>query len=224
MNQGHFIAGFLVIPFASVAHNYHKQLVHEHKVDNVRIVERVVIKEVPVIKEVVKREESRWVHRPRKNGGKENKRELETVGKVAMTFGVNPKLMQAICKQESYGCNHVIHGKLVKSPVGAVGKMQVMPSTCMRMMKHGGKVAEENCKNGDAAYNVVAAAKYLKFLSDRYNGNPTLIAAAYNAGECAVDGGCVRKGKKLAKHAPRVPHYRETMKYVANVNMFMRSL
>ena len=59
-----------------------------------------------------------------------------------------------------------------------------------------------------AAQNVAAGAKYLKYLSDRFDGNETKIIAAYNAGE----GNVQRFGG--------VPPFRETRKYVAKVRNY----
>ena len=72
--------------------------------------------------------------------------------------------------------------KDVISPVGALGLMQVMPST-------GGKVAEmlkdkdfEPRKLLQPEVAVRIGGKYLQRLSRKFEGNVPLIAAAYNAG------------------------------------------
>ena len=57
----------------------------------------------------------------------------------------------------------------------------------------------------DAAQNIRGGVRYLAWLLKRFNGNLTLAAAGYNAGEGAVDkyGG--------------VPPYNETQRYVVRV-------
>jgi soluble lytic murein transglycosylase-like protein len=57
----------------------------------------------------------------------------------------------------------------------------------------------------DAAQNVRGGVQYLAFLLKRFNGDLTLAAAGYNAGEGAVD---KYKG---------VPPYSETQRYVQRV-------
>jgi hypothetical protein len=69
-----------------------------------------------------------------------------------------------------------------------------------------------------------AAARYVRFLSNRFGGRIDSILAGYNAGEGAVDafltGRTVRIGKKIInasglKTVGGVPPYRETIGYVA---------
>jgi soluble lytic murein transglycosylase len=89
---------------------------------------------------------------------------------------VPTELVLAIARRESEFDPGVV------SPVGALGLMQVMPRT-------GREVAEwldiEFSKVRmltDPAYNAVLGANYLKRLSEQFNGNAVMIAAAYNAG------------------------------------------
>jgi soluble lytic murein transglycosylase-like protein len=60
----------------------------------------------------------------------------------------------------------------------------------------------------DPAQNIAAGTKYLKYLSDQFDGNEKKILAAYNAGEGAV------------RRFGGIPPFRETMKYVQNVLRF----
>jgi len=60
--------------------------------------------------------------------------------------------------------------------------------------------------------NIMAGAKYLKYLSDRFNGNQDKMIAAYNAGE-----GNVRR-------FGGIPPFRETRDYVQRVRSFQRDL
>jgi len=79
---------------------------------------------------------------------------------------------------------------------GARGLMQLMPATARRFGVS---------RPFDPRANVRGGAKYLRELADRYDGNPELVLAAYNAGENAVEthGG--------------VPPYRETVRYVQKI-------
>jgi len=60
--------------------------------------------------------------------------------------------------------------------------------------------------------NIMAGAKYLKYLSDRFNGNQDKVIAAYNAGE-----GNVRR-------FGGIPPFQETKEYVQRVRSFQRDL
>lgn len=83
------------------------------------------------------------------------------------------------------------------SPKGALGLMQLMPSTA----------AEYGVLDAfNPVENVRAGVKYLKRLLDGYEGNVELALAAYNAGPGAVK-----------KYGGKVPPYRETKNYVARI-------
>ena len=79
---------------------------------------------------------------------------------------------------------------------GARGLMQLMPSTAARLGVR---------RTWDPTANIRGGVLYLKELAARFENQPALILAAYNAGENAVDeyGG--------------VPPYRETVQYVERI-------
>ncbi len=106
--------------------------------------------------------------------------------------GVRADLVRAVMQVES-GFN-----PSARSPKGAMGLMQLMPSTAKQY----------GVKNAfNPAENVRAGVAYLRELLDRYQNNEELALAAYNAGPGAVD-----------KHGQNVPPYRETKSYVAQIN------
>jgi soluble lytic murein transglycosylase-like protein len=86
------------------------------------------------------------------------------------------------------------------SSVGAQGLLQVMPTTAKEL----------NLDVSDANTNVLAGARYLERLLERF-GSADLALAAYNAGPTAVE---------KAGRAPTL----ETVTYVANVNSIWRRL
>lgn len=106
-------------------------------------------------------------------------------------FGVDYALVMAVAHVES-GFNPSI-----VSPKGAVGIMQLLPSTAKRF-------GVKDIYNPDQ--NINGGVQYLRFLLDRYKGSKILAVAAYNAGEGNVD-----------DYNGRIPPFKETRKFVPNV-------
>lgn len=103
---------------------------------------------------------------------------------------VSPALVLAVIYAESAG-----NPKAVSS-AGAMGLMQLMPVTVDRFQVDDPENAASNIKGG---------VQFLDVLLKRYDGDPILTLAGYNAGEGAV-----------AEHAG-VPPYPETLNYVPRV-------
>ena len=104
--------------------------------------------------------------------------ELETlVGEAAARHGVRPDILLALARVES-GFNPT-----ARSPVGALGVMQVMPKTARGMLPPGSP--EPNLF--DPKLNIDLGAQYLRQMLDRFNNNYSLALAAYNAGPEAVN-------------------------------------
>jgi len=113
-----------------------------------------------------------------------------TVDRIARQNQLPPKLVHSVIQVESnYDPDAV-------SPKGALGLMQLEPSTARRF-----GVSDVF----DPAENIAGGARYLKYLLGLYQGDETLALAAYNAGEGAV----ARYGG--------VPPFSETRNYVARV-------
>lgn len=114
--------------------------------------------------------------------------------KASKTYGVSLSLLTAMAKQES---NFQADAT---SKSGAMGIMQLMPATA----------AHFGCTNPyDPEQNIMAGAKYISELLDKYDGNVSLALAAYNAGSGSVDkyGG--------------IPPFTETQNYVAKITAYM---
>jgi hypothetical protein len=110
--------------------------------------------------------------------------------RVGEREGVDPRLIHAVIQQESkYDTDATSHA-------GAKGLMQLMPDTAKRF----------HCDDPtDAACNVEAGTKYLKFLLKRFDGDVSLALAGYNAGEGSVD------------KYEGIPPYKETQNYVKKI-------
>jgi soluble lytic murein transglycosylase-like protein len=99
------------------------------------------------------------------------------------------------------------------SPKGAVGLMQVMPTTATRYGVHASRGATVTARLKDPDLNIHTGARYLSDLLRLFGGQTELALAAYNAGEGAV----ARAGNKI-------PDYRETRYYVQRVMSVYRLL
>lgn len=117
------------------------------------------------------------------------------MAEVAQRHDIDPLLLHAVAHIESR------HQSQAISPAGARGLMQVMPAT-----GRGLGVADAERELLTPQTNLEASAKYLKRLQARFGNDLTLVLAAYNAGEGAVE-----------RHGRRVPPYAETQAYVRNV-------
>jgi soluble lytic murein transglycosylase len=76
---------------------------------------------------------------------------------------------------------------VVVSGAGARGLMQLMPGTAKDMSKKVGAQYSLSGLLNDPAYNARLGTAYLEELSARYDGNPVLMSAAYNAGPSRAD-------------------------------------
>lgn len=110
---------------------------------------------------------------------------------AARKAGIDPALVHAVIGVES-----AYNARAVSSK-GAVGLMQVIPDTARRY-------GVEDLL--DPRHNLSAGTQYLSYLMRVFDGDLTLVLAAYNAGENAV-----------LRHGRRIPPYRETRGYVPRV-------
>ena len=135
------------------------------------------------------------------------KRHFDLIEQYSKINQLDPILVLSLIKQES------AFDETAGSSVGALGLMQVMPTTALEtesdlpihLLHH----AEDNIRVGTT---------YLKKLLDRYQGNRALALAAYNAGPNAVDRWLKAVGPEinLADFIESIP-YKETREYVAAI-------
>ncbi len=120
-----------------------------------------------------------------------SREELEKiVDEKAKIYGIDAKLIKEIIKEESNWNVNAI------SPKGAMGIMQLMPSTALLL----------GVKNPfDPKENIDGGIRYIKYLLEKFQGNINLALAAYNA------------GPNLVESLGRIPKIPETIQYVDNI-------
>jgi soluble lytic murein transglycosylase len=112
---------------------------------------------------------------------------------------------------------------VVMSGAGARGLMQLMPATAREMAREAGIATDEMRLVSDWPHNARLGAAYLAQLRGRYEGNPLLMAAAYNAGPGRVAGWLETHGDPRGMSPEQVldwiEHlpFRETRNYVMRV-------
>jgi hypothetical protein len=112
------------------------------------------------------------------------------IAEAAARHNVDPNLVRAVVKVESNFNPNAVSRK------GAMGLMQLMPSTAREL-----KVRNPF----DPEQNVDAGVRHLKHLLESYGGDVKLTLAAYNAGSGAV------------ARSSGVPRYAETQNYVRRI-------
>jgi len=109
---------------------------------------------------------------------------------AAQRYGVDPDFALSVAHAES-GLNPNVRD----SSAGAIGIMQLMPKTA----------GELRVDPRDPYQNIDGGVRYLRQLHDQFGGDPSLVAAAYNAGPHAV-----------SAHGG-IPPFPQTQAYVARV-------
>lgn len=117
----------------------------------------------------------------------------------------DPYLMISLIRQES------AFNDRARSPVGARGLMQLMPTTARRM--------ERVSKNQlfDPKTNIRLGVRFYSTLSNRYGGEAELALAAYNAGPMNVDTWQSRYPVSNRMLFVDLIPFRETREYVASI-------
>jgi soluble lytic murein transglycosylase-like protein len=112
------------------------------------------------------------------------------IDREAQRQKMDARLVQAVVEAESG------YSPCAISPVGALGLMQLMPSTAESL-----QVTDPF----DPSQNITAGTQFLKQMLERYGGDVAKALAAYNAGPARVD---------AAGGIPPIP---ETQEYVRKI-------
>ncbi len=144
-------------------------------------------------------------------------------GKIEVTDTPSEaQLFSAIIWQESGGNQYGKDGTPLVSPKGAVGVAQVTEDTGPEAASLAGVPWDRDKWLNDPRYNARLGQAYFGAQMKKYDNNPVLAVAAYNAGPGKVDGwikqiGDPRTGEvSNAQFAAAIP-YDETRNYVAKV-------
>ncbi|MFL5783035.1 MAG: transglycosylase SLT domain-containing protein [Bacteriovoracaceae bacterium] len=101
---------------------------------------------------------------------------LSELRKALKNDTLDPLVVLSLIRQES------VFNPQARSPVGARGLMQIMPTTARRMKR---TVRDKHLVNPEL--NIELGTRYFKNLLKRYDGNLVYVLGAYNAGEARVE-------------------------------------
>jgi soluble lytic murein transglycosylase len=121
---------------------------------------------------------------------------------------VNPLLIISVIRQESR------FSSTIRSPVGALGLMQVMPTTA-KFAAH--KIGLKSYELTNPVDNIILGSWYLKFTHSQVKNNSVLAIAGYNAGPTNVSRWVKEYGTNdLDEFVEQIP-FEETQNYVKAV-------
>ncbi len=131
----------------------------------------------------------------------------DEIEKAAARHNLDPFFIAAVIQQES------LFDPRAKSGAAARGLMQLIVSTANRYSRAAGLAAVDEDDLYRPEVSIAIGAAHLKALADQFNGSPEKIAAAYNAGEDAVDRWQQKSSRVPQLFVPDIG-FAETKKYV----------
>jgi len=124
---------------------------------------------------------------------------------------LNQALVYALIRQESYFMTHA------KSHAGAMGLMQLLPTTANRTAKQYKITYQGTATLLDGKRNIQIGSAHLRKLHEQLNDNTVLVIAAYNAGRDKVMRWLpANKAMPADIWIETIPYY-ETRKYLKNI-------
>lgn len=136
---------------------------------------------------------------------------FDAVMKLSEEFAISPAFLYAIMRAESFYRDWVVSG------AGAIGLMQIMPSTFQKISGQSGIKVKDPFNPYES---LKASAWYLSKLLKRFDGNIILAAAAYNAGPKKVGQWYQQFGDLPGMSFIELIPYQETRNYAKRVARF----
>ena len=124
---------------------------------------------------------------------------------------INPTWAYGVARSES------LFMRDVRSSAGAIGLMQLMPKTGRAVAKQIRLPYSGLATLTDPAANIRLGTSYLGQMAERFDGNPVLATAAYNAGPHRVDRWLPENGTEDARAWIENIPFNETRNYVKRV-------
>jgi soluble lytic murein transglycosylase len=124
---------------------------------------------------------------------------------------LDPSLIYGVMRRES------LFDPLARSSVGALGLMQLMPSTARNVARSLGMKKPGRADILSVANNIRFGTQYLRTVMNRFDNNVALAAAAYNAGPSNVQRWLPRDASMSADLWVETVPYTETRDYVQAV-------
>jgi soluble lytic murein transglycosylase len=138
----------------------------------------------------------------------------DQVSQEASKQHIDPALAFALIRQESAFTADV------RSHAGATGLMQLMPRTARQAARKIGMKFSNRIALTDAGTNIKLGMSHLRQVMNRYQNNPVLATAAYNAGEHRVKQWLPKEGIVPADIWTETMPFTETRNYVQNILLF----
>lgn len=141
---------------------------------------------------------------------------IGVIPETANISGSGKALAYAIARQESeFNVSAV-------SRVGALGLLQLMPSTAEQLAKKAGMAFSQTKLTTDPGYNATLGAAFLGQQLDRYNGSYVLTFAGYNAGPRRADQWMKRYGDPRGKDIDTIVDWIERLPYAETRSYIQR--
>lgn len=135
----------------------------------------------------------------------------ELVIHYARKYAVDPDWVYAVIRQESAFLPNA------RSPVGALGFMQIMPATAKQLARNMRIAQPSTHQLTQPETNIAMGVFYLKQLLEEFGGNMILATASYNAGPHRARAWQPRYGAMEGDIWVDTIPFRETREYVKNI-------
>lgn len=136
----------------------------------------------------------------------------DTIQLNASKYNLDASLVASVINVESGFNTHSV------SDVGAMGLMQLMPSTAIEIANNLGYTNFSIDQLFEPEINIEFGCYYLRYLNTKYNGNLTTVLASYNAGYSNVNIWLINAEYSQDGQTLTTTPYKETNNFIARVN------